>query len=38
MDDRRGGQNTAIEGKMLGEMTKNPAKRIKQLRPSINRE
>jgi len=36
MDDRGGGQNTTIEGKMLGEKTKNPTKYIKQLYPSIN--
>jgi len=36
MVDRGGGQNTAIEGKMLGEKTKNLAKHIKQLHPSMN--
>jgi len=38
MDDPEGGQNTAIEGQMLGKKTKNPRKHIKQLYPSINRE
>jgi len=38
MDDRGGGQNTAIERQMLGNKAKNPAKYIKQLYPSINRE
>jgi len=32
------GQNTAIEGRMLGKKTKNPAKHIKTLYPSINQE
>jgi len=38
MDDRGGGQYTAIKGQMLGKKAKNPAKHIKQLRPSINRK
>jgi len=38
MDNRRGGQNTAIKWQMLGNKTKNPAKYIKQLYSSINRE
>jgi len=38
MDDHGEGQNTAIEGQMLGKKTKHPAKHIKQLHPSINRE
>jgi len=32
------GQNTAIEGEMLGKKTRNPTKYIKQLYLSINRE
>ena len=38
MNDRGGGQNTAIKAQMLGKNAKNPAKHIKQLHPSINRE
>jgi len=38
MDDRGGGQNTAIKRQMLGKKAKNPAKHIKQLHPSINQE
>jgi len=38
MDERGGGQNTAIKGQMLSKKTKNSAKHIKALHPSINRE
>jgi len=38
MNDHRRGQNTAIKGQMLAKKTKNPAKHIKQLHLSINRE
>ena len=38
MDERGGGQNTAIKGQMLDKKAKNPVKHIKQLHPSIDRE
>jgi len=38
MVDHGGGQNIAIEGKMLGGKAKNSTKHIKQLHPNINRE
>jgi len=37
MVDRGKGQNTPIEGKMLGEKAKNPTEHIKQLHPIENR-
>jgi len=38
VDDCGQGQNTTIEGQMLGKKAKNSTKYIKQLYPSINRE
>jgi len=38
MNDCGRGQNTTIEGQMLGKKAKNPVKHIKQLYPSINQE